>query len=81
MISFRTFHAQYSYNLFSTSYGARSDWSRFPKARSYAKEFDSRAGAVDRIEAPAKELARQINRDTRTSPESARSINKREFRP
>src|SRR5215510_7659177 len=26
--------------------GAHSDWSRFPKARSYAKEFDSRDGAV-----------------------------------
>jgi len=26
--------------------GAHSDWSCFPKARSYAKEFDSRDGAV-----------------------------------
>jgi hypothetical protein len=40
-------------------------------------------GTVDKLEAPAKELARQmkLEEDARTAQQSARSINKPKFHP
>ena len=84
MINFRTFHAQYSYNLFPTSLRERIRTGRaFRKPDRMPRNSIRETVRLDTLEAPAKGLARQIKQaeDTRTSQESARSINKPEFRP
>jgi hypothetical protein len=75
---------QYSYNLYRSSYGSTFGLVAFSKmldvmARNASREADR----LDKLEAPAKELAQQKKReeDTRAAQEAARSINKPKFRP
>ena len=76
--------AQHSYNLFRTSYGSTFGLVAFSKMLDLLASSSSlEADRLDKLEAPAKELARQTKQaeDTRTAQESARSINKPKFRP
>jgi hypothetical protein len=76
--------AQYSYNLFRSSYGTTFGLVAFSKRLDLLASNSSReAERLDKQEAPAKELARLKKQaeDTRTAQESARSINKPKFRP
>jgi hypothetical protein len=76
--------AQYSYNLYRSPYGVTFGLVAFSKmldlqARNASREADQ----LDKLEAPAKELAQQKKRadDTRAAEETARSVNKPKFRP
>jgi hypothetical protein len=76
--------AQYSYNLFRSSYGTTFGLVAFSKRLDLLASNASReAERLDKLEAPAKEVARQKKQaeDTRAAQESARSINKPKFRP
>jgi hypothetical protein len=75
---------QYSYNLYRSSYGSTFGLVAFSKmldlmARNASREADR----LDKLEAPAKELAQQKRRDedTRAAQEAARSLNKPRFHP
>jgi hypothetical protein len=75
---------QYSYNLYRSSYGSTFGLVAFSKmldlmARNASREADR----LDKLEAPAKELAQQKRRDedARAAQETARSINKPKFNP
>jgi hypothetical protein len=75
---------QYSYNLYRSSYGSTFGLVAFSKmldlmARNASREADR----LDKLEAPAKELAQQKKRDedTRAAQEAARSINRPKFHP
>jgi hypothetical protein len=75
---------QYSYNLYRSSYGSTFGMVAFSKmldlmARNASREADR----LDKLEAPAKELAQQKRRDedTRAAQEAARSLNKPRFHP
>lgn len=75
---------EYSYNLYRTSYGNTFGLVAFSKtvdvmARAASREADR----LDKLEAPARELAKQTKQaeDTRTAQEAARSVNKPKFHP
>ena len=75
---------QYSYNLYRSSYGSTFGLVAFSKmldvlARNASRESDR----LDKLEAPAKELAQQKKRvdDARSAQEAARSMNKPKFHP
>jgi hypothetical protein len=76
--------AQYSYSLIRFSYGSAFGLVAFSK-RLDMMAGDSRreSDRLDKLEAPSKELARQmkLNEDKRTAQESARSVNKPKFQP
>src|SRR5262249_11699005 len=83
MISFRTFHAQYSYNLFPNFYGSAFGLVAFFRRLDLMPRNSIRETVrLDTLKARAKELARQIKQaeDMRTSHESTRSISKPKFR-
>jgi hypothetical protein len=74
----------YSYNLYRSSYGSTFGLVAFSKMLDLmARNAGSEADRLDKLEAPAKELAQQKKRDedTRAAQEAARSINKPKFRP
>ena len=76
--------AQYSYNLFRNSYGLGFGLAAFSKTLDVMANNSSReADRLDKLEAPAKELARQKKQaeDAHTAQETARSLNKPKFRP
>ncbi len=76
--------AQYSYNLFRVSYGSGFGLVAFSKSLDLIANNSSReADRLDKLEAPAKELARQKKQaeDALSAQETARSINKPKFRP
>jgi hypothetical protein len=76
--------AQYSYNLYRSSYGFTFGLVAFSKMLDLQSRNASReADRLDKLEAPAKELAQQKKRadDTRAADEAARSVNKPKFRP
>ena len=76
--------AQYSYNLFRSSYGSAFGLVGFSKKLDLmAGDSRREADRLDKLEAPAKELARQmkLEEDARTAQQSARSINKPKFHP
>lgn len=76
--------AQYSYNLFRSSYGSAFGLVGFSKKLDLmAGDSRREADRLDKLEAPAKELARQmkLEEDARTAQQSARSINKPKFQP
>jgi len=75
---------QYSYNLYRSSYGSTFGLVAFSKmldllARNASRESDR----LDKLEAPAKELAQQKKRvdDARSAQQAARSMNKPKFHP
>jgi hypothetical protein len=75
---------QYSYNLFRSSYGGGFGVVAFSKRLDLLSSASSReADRLDKLEAPAKERARQNKQeaDERTAQEAARSLNKPKFRP
>jgi hypothetical protein len=75
---------QYSYNLFRSAYGNIFGLVAFSKMRDMMAITASReADRLDKVEAPAKELAMQKKQaeDTRAAQETARSINKPKFHP
>ena len=75
---------QYSYNLFRISYGIGFGLVAFSKAVDQrANNSSLEADRLDKLEAPARELARQKKQeeDARAAKEAARSINKPKFRP
>jgi hypothetical protein len=76
--------AQYSYNLFRFSYANAFGLVAFSKTLDLLASNSIReADRLDKLEAPARELARQNKQaeDARTAQERARSINKPKFRP
>ena len=76
--------AKYSYNLYRSPYGNTYGLIAFSKALDLmARDATREADRLDKLEAPAKELAQQKKRadDTRASQETARSINKPKFQP
>ena len=76
--------AQYSYNLYRSSYGNTFGLVAFSKVADLMAQNASReADRIDKLEAPAKELAQQKQQveDRRTAEETARSINKPKFHP
>jgi hypothetical protein len=75
---------QYSFNFFRVSYGTGFGLVAFSKAVDVMANNSSReADRLDKLEAPAKELARQQKEaeDARTAQQKARSVNKPKFRP
>jgi hypothetical protein len=76
--------AQYSYNLYRSAYGNTFGLLGFSKMVDLtARDANREADRLDKLEAPAKELAQQKKRadDTRAAEEAARSINKPKFHP
>ena len=76
--------AQYSYNLFRSSYGNVFGLIAISKKLDLvATEAKGEAERLDKLEAPGKELARQIKleEDKRAAQEKARLITKPKFRP
>jgi hypothetical protein len=76
--------AQYSYNLYRSSYGNTFGLVAFSRmAELMAQKASHEADRLDKLEAPAKELAQQKKQveDRRTEEETARSINKPKFHP
>jgi len=77
-------NAQYSYNLFQSPYGNVFGLVAFSKALELLANDSSReADRLDQLEAPGKELARQVQQDEdkRAAQEKARLISKPKFRP
>jgi hypothetical protein len=75
---------QYSYNLYRSSYGGTFGLVAFSKMLDMmARDASREADRLDKLEAPAKELAQQKKReeDVRAAQEAARSINKPKFQP
>jgi hypothetical protein len=75
---------QYSYNLFRSYYGNALGLVAFSKKLDLmASESSREADRLDKLEAPQKELARQIKQeeDKRAAQEKARLISKPKFRP
>jgi hypothetical protein len=75
---------QYSYNLYRTAYGSTFGLVAFSKMLDLmARDASREADRLDKLEAPAKELALQNKRaeDARAAEETARSINKPKFQP
>ena len=76
--------AQYSYNLFRSAYGNAFGLVAFSKKLNLMASDSSReAERLDKLEAPGKELARQVKEeeDKRAAQEKARLISKPKFRP
>jgi len=76
--------AQYSYNLFRSSYGnAFGLYAISKKLELMASDSVREADRLDKLEAPEKELARQVKleEDKRASQEKARLTSKPNFRP
>lgn len=76
--------AQYSYELYRSSYGNTFGLVASSKmADVMARTASLEADRLDKIEAPAKELAQQKKsaEETRAAEETARSINKAKFHP
>ena len=76
--------AQYSYNLFRSSYGNAFGLVAFSKKLDLMASDSSReADRLDKLEAPGKEFARQVKQeeDKRAAQEKARLISKPKFRP
>jgi hypothetical protein len=76
--------AQYSYNLFRSSYGNAFGLAAFSKKLDLmASESRREADRLDKLEAPAKELVRLMRQeeDKRAAQEKARLITKPKFRP
>ena len=77
-------NAQYSYNLFRSSYGMSFGLVAFAKGiESIASASNQEAERLDKLEAPARESARQKRQeeDERASQEKARLTNKPKFQP
>jgi hypothetical protein len=77
-------NAQYSYNLFRSSYGNSFGLVAFSTSlESLASAPNREAERLDKLEAPARESARQKKQDedTQASQEKARLISKPNFRP
>jgi hypothetical protein len=77
-------NAQYSYNLFRSSYGMTFGLVAFSKRLELmARATDREAERLDKLEAPARENARQKKQeeDEQASQEKARLISKPRFRP
>jgi hypothetical protein len=77
-------NAEYSYNLFRSSYGLSFGLVAFSKRlESMASEANREAERLDKLEAPARESARQKKQqeDELTLQEKARLISKPNFRP
>ena len=75
---------QYSYNLFRFSYGRAFGLLAFSKMLDLmASQASREADRLDKLEAPARELARQKKQeeDSRTAQENARAVNKPGFHP
>ena len=76
--------AKYSYNLYRSPYGNTFVLVGFSKTLDLmARDASREADRLDKLEAPAKELAQQKKQaeDTRTTQEAVRSINKPKFHP
>jgi hypothetical protein len=76
--------AQYSYNLFRSPYGNAFGLVAFSKKLNLMASDSSReADRLDKLEAPQKELARQMKQeeDKRAAEQKARLISKPKFRP
>jgi hypothetical protein len=76
--------AQYSYNLFRSPYGNAFGLVAFSKKLNLMATDSSREAArLDKLEAPQKELARQMKQeeDKRAAEQKARLISKPKFRP
>jgi hypothetical protein len=76
--------AQYSYNLFRSPYGNAFGLVAFSKKLNLMASDSSREAArLDKLEAPQKELARQMKQeeDKRAAEQKARLISKPKFRP
>jgi len=76
--------AQYSYNLYRSSYGNTFGLVAFSKMLDLmARNASLEADRLDKLEAPARELARQKKQadEARAAQEAARSINKPKFHP
>jgi hypothetical protein len=76
--------AQYSYNLFRSPYGNAFGLVAFSKKLNLMASDSSReADRLDKLEAPQKELARQMKEeeDKRAAEQKARLISKPKFRP
>jgi len=76
--------SQYSYNLYRSTYGSTFGLVAFSKMLDMmAINASHEADRLDKVEAPAKELAQQKKQteDTRAAQETARSINKPKFHP
>jgi hypothetical protein len=76
--------AQYSYNLFRSAYG--NVFGLLATSKQFdllAADASREAERLDKLEAPAKELARQLKQDEerRAAQEKARLISKPKFRP
>jgi len=77
-------NAQYSYNLFRSSYGNSFGLVAFStRLESLASASNREAERLDKLEAPARESARQKKQDedAQASQEKARLISKPRFRP
>jgi hypothetical protein len=77
-------NAQYSYNLYRSSYGNTFGLVAFSKPLDLmARNASLEADRLDKLEAPARELARQRKEadETHAAQEAARSINKPKFLP
>jgi hypothetical protein len=76
--------AQYSYNLFRAAYGNAFGLIAFSKKLDIVASDSSReSDRLDKLEAPARELAQQVKQDEdkRVAQEKARLISKPKFRP
>jgi hypothetical protein len=76
--------AQYSYNLFRAAYGNAFGLVAFSKKLDLVASDSSReSDRLDKLEAPARELAQQVKQeeDKRVAEEKARLISKPNFRP
>src|SRR5437870_1795540 len=76
--------AQYSYNLYRSSYGNTFGLVAFSKMLDLMMHNASReADRLDKLEAPAKEIEQQKKwaDDTRAAQETARTVNKPKFQP
>ena len=76
--------AQYSYNLFRAAYGNAFGLVAFSKKLDLVASDSSReADRLDKLEAPARELAQQVKQeeDKRAAQEKARLISKPKFHP
>jgi hypothetical protein len=76
--------AQYSYNLFRAAYGNAFGLVAFSKKLDIVASDSSReSDRLDKLEAPARELAQQVKQeeDKRVAQEKARLISKPKFRP
>ena len=76
--------AQYSYNLFRAAYGNAFGLVAFSKKLDLVASDSSReSDRLDKLEAPARELAQQVKQDEdkRVAQEKARLVSKPKFRP